>query len=619
MIRYIILFIIILLLIVFTTDYICIFKHFENLNYTPLSYENFQNESRECRLYKNNECDPEYSNHSKLQLISAYIQNNKKNNSDKNNIIKNIFNNQKPCYYTLDKLTEIHQKTSTEQQYILKVLDDTYNLDNNGNAITRNKCIFNPQVLNPTSYKDNNTDNPSLITTEKNELIFRNFNYDKLKANICKNKSLFLEDIQNLNEQIFYKIKLHIKNYDFDNNKFDISCFNISIVEYNNNTNNFEIINNQNDYIEDLISLSYDTKSIYFVPKRHNVNFYIFSKNICNDYILKKKSDKIHFDLSMVGFDNTTEQIINHNISLNQNNHLYNLLSTTYDLNSSKDIINNEINNLNNNLILNKNNKYIHCKNRKERLANKFLIDKIRKNGNVNALQKNINIIEDELLDINKFLVELKDIINSDITFLDKINNGDIPRNLENKIINHCNYKFNNKQDLDIIYKDFNTCKNNLQNIKKNIMFEHGITNIDELKDDYESNQIKSRLIELKKQIKKITDFKNFVNSTTIYSKKLLDFDGLYPNNIIHNLNEHSNKITDFCNTSNNKKDKTILEMQNYLINLGNDIDNAKLKENTGSNSDILYFFIKKIQKNNIRNFDLLQYVSDDDCLYFTL
>jgi hypothetical protein len=321
----------------------------------------------------------------------------------------------------------------------------------------------------------------------------------------------------------------------------------------------------------------------------------------------------------MVGFDNTTEQIINHNISLNQNNHLYNLLSTTYDLNSSKDIINNEINNLNNNLILNKNNKYIHCKNRKERLANKFLIDKIRKNGNVNALQKNINIIEDELLDINKFLVELKDIINSDITFLDKINNGDIPRNLENKIINHCNYKFNNKQDLDIIYKDFNTCKNNLQNIKKNIMFEHGITNIDELKDDYESNQIKSRLIELKKQIKKITDFKNFVNSTTIYSKKLLDFDGLYPNNIIHNLNEHSNKISDFCNTSNNKKDKTILEMQNYLINLGNDIDNAKLKENTGSNSDILYFFIKKIQKNNIRNFDLLQYVSDDDCLYFTL
>jgi isopentenyldiphosphate isomerase len=568
MIYYIIVLIIILIMIYFI-DNICIFDHFENIDY------------RKCRLYKNLKCNPEYSNLSKIQLIHKYIQNNKDGKITDNSIIKNIYNNPKPCYYDLHKLKEIHIKN--KKFYPFKILDNPEHISTEGPTHTKGECYFRNDT-DISLYKE--TD-PSFNLINK-DVIFRNLNHDKLKKSICDNKNLFLEDIQNLSNNIYYKIQLKTNdNLDFDKEIFDILFQQISTVKYNNNSFLFEPYNDTNNQLEKLFSLSYDTNSIYFVPRRIFVTFLVFSKNICNNYVLEEKFEKERFDLSMLGFKNESlkyDSNIDFNMQLNQDNDVYNLLSSDYDLEQSKDKINTEIDSLNKNIINNKQKEYQICYNKKARESHQKTIEKIKKikqRENIRALENNIKRIEKQILDINKFLDGIKD--------------NNIDYNFEHKIMTHCKYKLNNKTDIKALYNDFAKCQNNLDKVKNRILNENEIGEYEI--DNIESEYLKTQLDELQYQINEIQEFKDYVDDNNLKTN--------IPNNIIHQLNDYSNNITNYCNI-NSSKGKTILEMQENLSYISSIIDNAIIPTN----------LITNMKNNKISN-HLLKYVSDDDCIYF--
>lgn len=575
MIRYIFLFIIVLIIIlimVYSIDNICIFEHFENINY------------RDCRLYKNSECNSKYSNLSKIQLIHKYIENNKNGKITDNSIIKNIYNNPKPCYYNLHKLKEINIENNKLSPF--KILDNEEHISSQGATITKGDCYFRNDT-DISLYKE--TTEPSFNLINKN-VNFRNLNHDKLKKSICDHKNLFLKDIQNLPRNISYKIQLKVNdNLNFDKEIFDILFQQISTVKYNNNSFLFEPYNDTNNQLDKLFSLSYDTNSIYFVPRRISVTFLVFSKNICNNYVLEEKFENEKFDLSMLGFKNESlkyDSNIDFNIQLNQDNDVYNLLSSDYDLEYSKDKINKEIDTLNHKIIHNKQKEYNICKDKKERQSHQFTIDKIKKirqRENITALQQNIKSIEKQILDINQFLKGMKD--------------NNIDYNFEHKIMKHCKYKLDNKTDIKALYNDFAKCQNNLDKVKNRILNEN---EIDEYEiDNIESEYLKSQLDELQHQLNEIQEFKDYVDDNNLHKNNNI------PNNITHQLNNYSNNITDYCNI-NSSKGKTILKMQDNLSKISNIIDNATIPKD----------LIKNMKNNKISN-HLLKYVSEDDCIYF--
>ncbi len=579
--NYIILFITsIIVFIILFIDYFAIYEHFDT-TYRTCQLHNFDNDI----------CSHEFSNLSKLQLIYKYIHS--PNDQDK---ISKIFDLRKtlnfdPCYYKLNNLKE----TDIENDKIkvaYKILNKSH--DNNGQPLTYGQCFLSNH--NSTLDYDITDSNISYREDGKHFFTFNTHDSKELSTTICNNKDVFFQDFNTPPSNInFLKIQLNtLDNTDIVKARDSISFDSISFVSYDSTSKTF--IENKDQYIKrnffkNLLSIAYDNDDIYFVPFRNNAKYYVFSKNMCNDLILDSKSDLLTFDLSMIGFINK-KMIKNNNIYFNEDSDIYNLSSSEIPYETSKEMLLKQYDNHKSHLLKNKINEYKQCKKRFDRKQNTLYINKIkliRNRKNTSNIDQNIKNVTKKIKDIESVIHYLNNNTNFNASFSNK----------ENNVISHCSYDMSNNIDVKAIYNDFTICKNNLNKLHKD--YKNQV--IDQTKiDDHIHIQIEN----IDNELDILKDFFSYVDNNNLLNTRS------YSTKVTNTLDKHKNKITNeksgFCTVRSHNGLKTI-DIKDNINKIQNKIQN---------DMDIDHTIFDNITGSKVST-DLLQYVSQDDCIYIEI
>jgi hypothetical protein len=547
--------IIIVILLIFIIDYFCIYEHFDN-----------EIKTSTCKLYTTTKfTNSKYVNMGQIELIGEL------NKKDKNydNILE-IYNYKKKTnfklnFYDLNNLSEI--KNKNDKDYKSKILNSTSDL--NGDPFTWTLCNFNDNI------ERNIIDKNNTFNIINNNLSFRTLNTEKIKKTVCEkdNKKYFFNMSSKdtvSNEEIFYKIQCKVN----DDNTLNVLLSGITMVNYNINTLQFEEIVDNDINLMKLFTISYNNKSIYFLPYKNTYEmiFYKFNENICGDYY---KIDTFNgfFDLSMLGIKNITISTENSGLNLNNENDIYGLLSSSVNMIDSKKIILNEIDNYNTKLSTDKILEYDLCK--KNKFTNSILINlEIAKSRKDNTnLKKTVLNLEKQIKDINNFLRLLK---NPDSNVKDIYNK-------ENIVISHCKYNLDNNRDLKSVYKNFNSCKNTFEKLKE------------------QKNIEKKEFDNLTNQLDKITEFNNFIINN---KRNLLEINNQYSAPVEYKLNKYKDEIIGYCSID-NYSGLTIQDIKTKTNKLSEIVGNSEIKNEIFNNL-----------KNTIINNNLLKYVSSDNAIY---
>lgn len=565
--------VIILLIILLSIDNVCYYEHFDV-------------EYRKCKLYREETelCKSKYANVSELQLIYKILTEPEKEKLKEIYELKSKMNFL-PCNYEIDNFEEIDVKAEEKIPY--KIINSETYVKNAGIPITNSECYEKEKRI-IRELKQEELEK-TFATNSTSKILFNTLNLEKLKNTICRkeNIDIFLKREDGYNSMKFYKIIFNKSKIDIINDKYDILFKDISVVQYNNVSNTFEKINEQSEmeYISKLFTISYDNQSIYFVPYKRKYNIYIFEKNICENYGIKEIVNDKTFDLSMLGILKLETLISkeNNGLQMNNENKIYNLLSSSKGIDESKNKLYEIIDEYNEKLLENKKNEFESCRDKHEIVSNNLAMEKVSqriKHGNTSAITKNIEKIEKKIEDINKFL------------YLLRTNPNDFNiYNYENKAINHCKYTMNNKVDLKLIYDDFNICQNQLGNIKSDLENE-----------ETKSDQIKEKIDILENQISNITSFMGYVDEN-----KLLNKSDTYTPAVVSKLDRYSDDISSYCSIK-TLSGYTIKEMKMKMNKLMLDIENARITRE----------ILKEMNETKVSN-HLLEYVSEDDSIYIQI
>ena len=537
--------VLILLFFILFIDYFGIYNHFD------IIYENFEI----CKLHKYTDSDmcnnPLYSNLGQIQLYYKYQQIlNSDNDSDKD-IITAIYNFKLerqffPCFYTLDKLTELTNTQNTNTR-ILNNNDDTY--------IDKPNCVFNDNSNKSLKYNYNILD----ITTDFNELNFISLNADKLKKTVCysENKGLFFNNInEKLENKFLFKITLKLKNDNLTDN--DILLDSISLVQFNNNQL-VDITDANINYFNKLFSIGYNNDTIHYMPLLVNVDFYMFTNNLCDVYIEDNSisnKKQIPFNLSDIGFYKSI--ILDHdyyNID-NTDIGIYDTDNTSINMSNAVIEINTHIDTYQSKLV----DKRIDSL---EKCLNNFETQSFNKRYIGNKIDN--SWYEKRILSLNNFLRPLKrlkkqkknNIITSTVFYNNAILYFKKNKRKETEILKYCTY------NIELLKKDLENCKINLQ----------------------KSDEITT---EITNDIKIIDDF--MYN----YTKKLyIDMDNYRPSSCTLNTQTSTNFV---------KTNINLIRTKSKLLN-----------------ASVSKHIIDSIKNTEINNKDIIKYISQDNSIYFTL
>ena len=610
------------------------------------SYAENNNQNKKSNMTKN------HSNINKIIKKKIKLNENE-NNSERNNIYKYSFNNQKNIinYTNGNNNKRYFDKSKISKDNIKKIINQEikgfFELSNN-NSLNSDNCLVKSSQLS-SNYVNNGLDiNKS---KEINYLINNEINNNSL-LNISNNNNY--NNINNQNININININNNSDNKNNINNSFLNNNF-IDINNYNKNTNNISsnispinnYINNiKKDTINNQINKDKNNNDIVYQKKISNQNHFTYTKNSnskIEDYSnLKDINNDIHNFKNLKKYNNSTSQgkiikskLIKSSIPLNNfiNSKLNgNNIINTKDLNNNNfqekplnqskekyELINiyNYKNNKNNDdgLFLENNayeiniNDFSPINDEKHNCKDENIQEKVKKqNQLVNINKNNILLIDEQTLKKSEINININSNINNNINKI----GGD----KDNSKIKQIYHKYSqsqsfSKKDKELNKKIINKINNfnniNILKIKNNILLKNK---------NYLENQSKSK-IETNSAKDEDTSTNNNINNLNI---NLIKKENINMHLIdLLDSKENPKEFFEINHLKEREKKKNLLSKKldifSFKINK-NIIDNIsnynkiknKLKEKkqiikNNSKEDMLYIpnspeFIKKAQEN---------------------
>ena len=539
--------------------------------------ENF-NDMNKCYLYKfidNDYCKSKYGNMGELQLLYNIAKMDDKNKI-KNVLIKvydlkerhNLFD--RKCKYILNKL---EMKDDNYKRYFKTEDDDKFGSKNAEEYLGNSKNWLSCKV---NKYYSKSNDKIYSIKDEKddNYNIYFDKMFDETKEEICKNKGFFINEGNNINvNDKFLRIECKKMNKKSNLEDLKIGLINIRICKLENNKI-FKELDNGVLFSENFLSISNDKYVIKLVSMLVDKEVYIIEKDICDDIKLKEKLN-MKFDLSLIGLNNIyiTDNILNledktdnieNNIGkLNERENGKNIID---ELNIKKDNLIEEIKDEINKCVIN--------------MKNKKSLYKIYKSDDKNykLIIRNLNI---KLKEIYKYRENLKNIDRNNNNFINEEKNV-------NKIckLNDYNISIN---DINNKNNELKKCKNKLIMLPNNEEYNEIIGKMDEYDNIY--NNLKNKEIKYKPLLK-------FYEKKEDIKKRII-----LENSIFNSVYNGKNSI---CNYGNNSRKEREDEIVNQIEIINNDIFMDKDLEQFDN-------------KNNIIDNKLLEYISEDNCIYIKI
>lgn len=535
--------------------------------------EKFETET--CKIYTHPDleelewfCESEYGNMGDIQLVYAIKES---KDEDIRGKLKRIYDIKKsknllgiPCHYNFDRLKRNMKNSISDEKYQRMNIEKSENNDHGAN-FTWMRCDHEGGIELPES------SDRALYTDEY--VVFNKTDLASIREEVCKSKRFYMNEREyrcndSSNPCIFLCIECKV----LDVENLSVIVKSISILKYNNKTGKLEENEMRNTcYIQEFMTITYDSRSVHYIPYRSKRNIVIMSRDLCGNYEMKE-SKVLDFDLSMVGIEDSLYILSRHmnGIRLNSKMPYYKdgyVEEGNYG-NDEKELRTN-LKTYSKNMVSTFKDRYSKCERRK-----KIQIDGLYKQG------YDVSRLEEELKHIINFVDMLDDYVKNDKS-IDKRLIGK-----ENISYRYCKYSLSNPGDLDELYNNYKKCEESLEE-----------------RSSYHAIDSDKRL-KFEKTIKKIKDFIKYVDMYKLREREVV------PASAIMKLRSMQDSIGRECNTSDNST-FTIRTIKRKLSKIENDLDTKGI-------TDKIFKTVDE-SMNLVVDGELLRYISNDNCIYLPL
>lgn len=515
-------------------------------------------------------CSSKYANYGELQLVYEIYRLDKENNESEIERLKRIYDFKKnnkllniPCHYNFDNLKRKVSNTDIPKIHIDKKLNDK-----DGEAYTWARCYYDKiDESNDISMSDLNINNSIVAYGEDgNYLSFVKTDLASVKDEVCKNKYMFIQDkslpCNDNNDCVFLRIECKVLSVDTPS----ITLKDAKFVKFNKDNNKFEVIKNK-CYIQNFMTITYNNRNVYYIPYRSKRNAIIVDKDLCNDYSIKETSTMFEFDLSMIGIKDTSYILSKHLYGIRLKTIPYHphgyATKTSYE-----DELRTNIVAYRTDILKTFKDRYSKCERRK-----KTQIDSTYKNN------RSVKRLEQELKKILEFIELLKDYIEKGKPLDRRI----VSR--ESSPYRYCRYSLTNPKDVDELYNNLNICKSTLEE-----------------QSGYHPENSKKKE-ELMGYMKTIEDFFKYVDENKLREMAIV------PASAVYQLKRYKDAVSKVCTTSDDST-FTMRTVTRKLDQIEKDISVKGITDDFLDNLGELNLVVRP---------ELLQYVSNDNCVYIQL